>query len=303
MTPDIPELEHHRSVGVGEAIGHGISQKALRDERYHRPFWGVRSSTPADDAVELVRQYSPRLRSGQILAEAAAARLHGLPIPPGTPRGVQILVPKGAYRPAARGVTSRSIDPAKMHSVRIDGMPVADPVLTWLTLARTYDVPWLVSVGDALVTSADNYPGLRGPRPACSIEDLARGVEGWGAMTGIGRLRLALPLVRIGVESPWESITRVLMLDGGLPEPEVNADVTHDGVFVARPDLIYRDARIAIQYDGDGHRSDRTQWQADVARDAALRAIGWEVIHVTQETLSEPWRLVALIRATLAARS
>ncbi|SDH76943.1 PDDEXK family nuclease [Agrococcus jejuensis] len=303
MTPDIPELEHHRSVGVGEAIGHGISQKALRDERYHRPFWGVRSSSPPDDAIDLVRQYAPRLRSGQVIAEAAAARLHGLPIPPGTPRGVQLLVPKGAYRPAARGVSARSIAAARLQPVRVDGLPVADPLLTWLTLARVYDVPWLVAVGDALVTSADNYPGLRGSRPACTIEDLARGVAGWGTMAGIGRLRLALPLVRLGVESPWESITRVLLVDGGLPEPEVNEQILHDGAFVARPDLLYRDARVAIQYDGDGHRSDRTQWQADIARDVRLRSIGWEVIHVTQDTLTEPWRLVALVRATLAARS
>ncbi|MFC7431237.1 MULTISPECIES: DUF559 domain-containing protein [unclassified Agrococcus] len=62
----------------------------------------------------------------------------------------------------------------------------------------------------------------------------------------------------------------------------------HEGRFVVRPDLLYRAERVAIEHDGDGHRTGRGQWQVDVARDERLRSLGWEVLHVTQTTLEEP---------------
>lgn len=64
-----------------------------------------------------------------------------------------------------------------------------------------------------------------------------------------------------------ESLLRHLLLDAGLPEPVVNADV-HDshGGWIARPDRSYPERRIAIEYDGRHHFDNRRQWENDIAR-------------------------------------
>lgn len=284
----IPEFDPHPSIGVGAAMRHGVTQRALRGSSLRRPFWGVRALEAPTDAAELIRMYAPRLRPGQVVSDVSAARLHGLPLPADASRATHVAVPTGAYRPASRGVSSRSLPARWMRSVTIDGLPVLDPVTTWLTLARSLDVPSLVTIGDALVTEADNYPGLRGSRPAATIDGLHSAVAAWSGLPGIARLRLAVPSVRLGVESPMETPTRLVILEHGFAEPEINADVHHEGGFVARPDLLYRAERVAIEYDGDGHRTGRGQWQVDVARDERLRWLGWEVLHVTQTTLEEP---------------
>jgi len=296
----MPELDAPKAVGVGAAMRAGVSQKALRNAGLRRPFWGIRSLEPPRDALELAQMYAPRLRPGQLVSESSAARLHGLPLPVDAPGGIQVLVPEGSYRPSTRGVTSRAIARERIRKCDIGGVPVTDPVLTWLLLGRTLDVPSLVMIGDALVTTADNYPGLRGTRPSATLEGLGEAVTDWSSMHGIGRLRLALPRVRTGVESPMETPTRLALVDHGLPEPEINGEIWVDGVLLARADLLFREERVAIEYDGDHHRSDRSQWQRDVERDERLRAAGWRVVHVTRATLERPQSLASSVAALLA---
>jgi len=302
--PEVPELDPHPSIGVGDAMRHGVTQRALRRSGLRRPFWGVRALAPPAEPAELVRMYAPRLRPGQLISERSAARLHGLPLPVETGHVLDVAVRTGAYRPSSRGVSSRSLPARWMRATEIDGLPVLDATTTWLALARTLDVPSLVTIGDALVTAADDYPGLRGARPAASLEELEAAVVDWGGLPGIARLRTALPLIRTGVESPMETPTRLLIVEHGFGEPEINGDVMDEGGFVARPDLMFRQERVAIEYDGDGHRADRAQWQADVARDERLRLLGWEVLHVTQVTLEEPSSFLRRLATALAiARS
>lgn len=78
---------------------------------------------------------------------------------------------------------------------------------------------------------------------------------------GAARLRLALPQIREGVESPRETVTRLALAGAGFPEPVVAHDVFQDGRFLGRVDLAYPKFRIAIEYDGKpiGRRSRRSR--------------------------------------------
>lgn len=52
-----------------------------------------------------------------------------------------------------------------------------------------------------------------------------------------------------------ETRLRMLLVLGGLPRPEVQASIRDDqGNFLGRPDLLYRDRRLAIEFDGGNHR-------------------------------------------------
>lgn len=70
--------------------------------------------------------------------------------------------------------------------------------------------------------------------------------------------------------------------------------------FVGRVDLLYRHARLIIEYDGDYHRDPR-QWSKDQSRRAELESLGYRVTVVTRTDLEHPHILIARIRRLLAA--
>ena len=43
--------------------------------------------------------------------------------------------------------------------------------------------------------------------------------------------------------------------------------------------------RILLEYEGDGHRTDRAAWQRDIRRKRDFEAAGWVVIRVTSDDL------------------
>ena len=157
--------------------------------------------------------------------------------------------------------------------VVIDGMAVTNPARTMLDLAcRHSRLPAVVAM-DALaratrVTAAETgliaarYPGRRNIRPA---RDLLRLVDG-------------------GAESPRETRLRLLILDAGLPRPQTQVRVRDEyGQIVARVDLGWPELKIAVEYDGDQHWTDRRQFANDIRRIELLQALGWIVIRVTAQ--------------------
>jgi very-short-patch-repair endonuclease len=100
-------------------------------------------------------------------------------------------------------------------------------------------------------------------------------------------------------ESPMESRVRVVLVLGGLP-PEVQYPVVLRGRQY-RLDLAYPRQRVAVEYDGEDHRSQQRA-RLDLVREAALAAAGWRVLRFdADEVLFRPERLVAAVRTELAA--
>ena len=121
---------------------------------------------------------------------------------------------------------------------------------------------------------------------------------------GARRMRAAIALLEPRADSPMETRLRLLLLRAGLGRPVANQDVVVDGGWLARPDLSYPDLRIAIEYDGDHHRTNRRQWQRDIGRRRVLEDAGWLVIVVTaDDVLRRPEQLVERVRCAIARRS
>ena len=103
-----------------------------------------------------------------------------------------------------------------------------------------------------------------------------------------------------------ETRARLAFLEAGLPEPELNATVHGpDGHFLARVDFLWRGAGVVVEYEGDQHRTDRRQWQNDIARVRLLEESGLRVVRVTSLDLFDASRLralVAMLRALLTGR-
>ena len=86
-----------------------------------------------------------------------------------------------------------------------------------------------------------------------------------------------------------ESRTRLLFVRSGLPEPELNAAIVDAaGEWLAFGDFVWRDRRVVAEFDGDHHRTDRRQWQIDVARREAVQEAGWTYLQLTARMVTVP---------------
>jgi len=169
---------------------------------------------------------------------------------------------------------------------------VTVPARTFIDLAAEGDRNLLIVAGDAMATR-----GLASPA------ELARLANETRRRRGITIARAIARMVTPGADSPMESVLRLALIDGGLPHPEVNPDLYDEaGGWIGRPDLACPELKIAIQYEGDVHRTNR-KWQKDIARDEALRDHGWEIIRVTAAQLRHPALLCHRIRERMRVQA
>ena len=111
-----------------------------------------------------------------------------------------------------------------------------------------------------------------------------------------------LSLFDPGAQSPKESWLRVVLIQAGLPRPQTQIPVRNEfGSPIAYLDMGWEDVNVAVEYDGDQHRSDRRQYTWDVRRLEMLERLGWIVIRVVAG--DRPADIVRRVRAALARRS
>lgn len=291
---------------VKDAAAAGVSRWRSSTPDLDRPFTGIRAAEAPDTFRALVDCYRPRMREIDRFVGRTAMRLWGLPVPWRWQAGeaLEIAVPHDANPPRVLGVRGRRLDAQRGNTWIVHGVRVVDPVGALFTTAAELAPDDAVIALDALLSTASNYPGFVPGRPALTREDVAGDVKAWRRFAGCGMLRDALELARPRVESPKESQTRLLLRKHGLSEPIVQYEVRDGGHFVARVDLAYPAWKIAIEYEGDGHRTDRAQWRRDIQRQRALEDCGWTVIRLTQADLDEgAVALIARIRRAIASRS
>jgi len=233
-----------------------------------------------------------------------AMRLWGLPHPDAWTGSepLHVCVAPDAAPPRGAGVKGRRLAPHRARRLIFGGAAVVDPIAAVLSSAADLTLIQMVTAFDALLTGADNYPGMLAVRPLATPEEVQRRLAEWGPFPGCATVRTALGLARRGVESPKESETRLVIRAGGLPEPVVQWEVFDGSRLVARVDLAYPELKIAIEYDGDGHRSDREQWRRDIRRQRELERRGWIVIHLTQADLDDPDAFLTHLRHARGTR-
>lgn len=117
---------------------------------------------------------------------------------------------------------------------------------------------------------------------------------------GVRECQAALSLMDGGAQSPKESWLRLVLIDAGFPRPTTQLQVT-DGSRVAYLDMGWERPMVALEYDGDQHRSDRRQYVRDIRRAEMVDRLGWHVIKVINE--DRPNVVVERVRSALARRS
>lgn len=290
-----PRLGDHFT--VREAAAAKVSRRRLGADDLARPFHGIRSREEPCSFRDRVDCYRRRMRRGQRHTGRTALRIWGLPVPwPWRPdEPLDVAVDARDNPPRTRGVRGRRLAADAAVTWKVGGLAVVDPIAAVFTIATELTIVQAVTLLDALITDADDYPGLL-RRPMATLVEIEARLAAWGRFRGVRTIRAALPYVRERVESPTESETRMLLIRAGLPEPVIQHEVAlPDGR--ARLDLAYPDLRVAIEYEGDGHRTDKAQWRRDIVRQRPLEQCGWMVIRLTQLDLDQPEGLIGRIRA------
>ena len=245
------------------------------------------------DLATRCHHFAARLPRNAVFSHLTAARLLGIPLPWRLERSgdIHISYPAPARAPHAAGLRGHRLTLKPGDVVSRGGLSLTSPVRTWLDLAGLLDVPELVAAGDHLV---------HWRLPLSSRDALQRGFDDFPGQRGIRRMRLALPLLSDRAESPPESILRVILVQGGLPEPTVNHQLvlTDDGGHL-RPDFVFSDHRVILEYQGDYHRT-KEQWRKDMTRRSRLEAAGWRVVELNWDDLQDPDELVSRVFALLS---
>jgi very-short-patch-repair endonuclease len=151
----------------------------------------------------------------------------------------------------------------------VGGMSVSTPPRTAFDLGRRRGRTLAVVRVDALA----NATGLQ----RASVDGL---VERHPGVRGITQLREVVGLMDGGAESPQETRTRLVLIDGGLPRP-----TTQIKVDTWRIDMGYEEFKVGVEYDGVQHWTDPRQHQYDIDRLAELLARGWLIVRVSADML------------------
>jgi hypothetical protein len=169
-------------------------------------------------------------------------------------------------------------------------IPVTSAARTALDLGCWYPTRTAVAGIDALARAVQIK--------AADIELL---VGRYAGRRGIARARQAIELFDSGAQSPRESWLRVVLIQAGLPRPQTQIPVLNEfGNAIAYLDMGWEDVKVAVEYDGEQHRSDRRQYIWDVRRLEMLERLGWIVIRVMAG--DRPAEVISRVRAALARR-
>lgn len=285
LTPLPPEVDP-RGFLVADAYAVGVPRWRLQTKGLLTPSRGLRVAEANERDLELLGRLHTTVTPRCAVSHVTAALLWSIPLPiyleeEGRGGLIHVTRRQEIGRVKRRGVIGHRA-PLLARDVRVlNGVQLTSPEWTWVDLARHMGRSSLVAAGDSLLARKN---------PLCSIEALQEVVDRRPKVKGIRMAREILPLLRSGVDSPQESRLRLKIVDAGLPEPAVTHPIFDDhGRYVSTPDLQYKEYKIAMEYEGDHHRSDPVQWGRDIERDDRLRAMGWIVLKFSEVQMKAGW--------------
>ncbi|GMA30207.1 hypothetical protein [Litorihabitans aurantiacus] len=289
----LPEPLASGPFSTAAARDQGVSAARLRHRRLATPFHGARVLGPAPAPTDMQARalaLASVLDRRHIFGGTTALRLCGVDVPARLrhEQTLHLVVVSPGARVRRAGVTCRVVPRYGRVRTLASGLVVTSGPTTFLHLARDLTLEEMIEVGDALT---------RRRNPVTNLEHLRAHVGGSPPCAGLRTARQALELVVPGTDSMPETTLRRIIERAGLPRPAVNAPAYADGAYLGRPDLSYPDLKIAIEYLGDVHRTDRRTWRIDVERHQRFRDAGWTVHEATGATLVDPRSLLARLRS------
>ncbi len=191
-------------------------------------------------------------------------------------------------RPPA-GIITRREPIAPGQIMWLHGIPVATPARAALDIGRHQPRGRAVAHLDALARAT-----------GITASDILELAEKYKGSRGVRRCREAAALMDAGAQSPQETWLRLLLIDKKFPRPDTQIPVYDNGYAFAYLDMGWRDPKIAVEYDGEQHRTSDVQYRWDAARLRRILAEGW--IHIRVMKGDRPREIEAWVRHAFEVR-
>lgn len=252
------------------------------------------------DARELhvlkARATVPKVHADSVFSHSTAAAIHGLPLRQEDLTKIHVTRQgPGHGRNGPLIFLRRStLDPADRDVMR--GLPVTSLARTAVDLARGLPYTWAVIVLDAAL------------RQGLAAEELIEQLERASNWRGIGTARAAAAFADARAESPLESLSRVQIDRLGLPRPELQFEITVNGLLIARTDFAWPDQRLIGEADGRAKYDellDPGQRAGDVVmaekrREQGIRSLGYWLVRWGWREANDLEVLGGLLRRSFA---
>lgn len=188
------------------------------------------------------------------------------------------------------GIRTRREAIADDESTGALGLLVATPARTALDLGRHLSHMAAAIHLDALAAAT-----------GITARDVLRLAGRYPGTRGVKKCRQAVAVMDGGAQSPKETWLRLLLVKGGFPTPQTQIPLLDEyGRAFAFLDMGWPAVKIAVEYDGDHHRTDRAQYAWDVRRLRMVSQLGWLHIRVIAE--DSPTDIIGRVRQAFAAR-
>jgi hypothetical protein len=230
---------------IAEGYNHDDLRRLQRESELIRVRRGAYAGSDKPDlAVEtrhrrLILGTAPQLRDGAVLSHGSAAVLHGLPVWSSAVGRVHVTRNRrgGGRKRSVVQVHGAPLLPPEI--VLIDDLPATSLVRTVLDLARTLPMTQAVAAGDRALA-------LGVTRHALDAGLIA--MERW---PGIRAARRVVEFLDVRSESAGESVSRVRVMEEGLPRPEPQKGIYWpDGRLIARVDFYWEERKTVGEFDG-----------------------------------------------------
>jgi len=130
----------------------------------------------------------------------------------------------------------------------------------------------------------------------CNRSDIERAVARQRGRRGIVAVRELLPFADPRAESAMESEARLVMIDSGLPLPELQYVIHGRDGELYRVDFAWPEVHLAAEYESMEWHVGRDAMLRDKTRWAAIQELGWTIIPiVVDDVRRQPDRLAQRI--------
>ncbi|MGU3499644.1 DUF559 domain-containing protein [Mycobacterium sp. C31M] len=250
-----------------EVVSRSRLDTLIRTGRLMKVWPGVYSAEELDN---LTRLRGLDLRAGEPVAICldTAAMAYGFATEEVV--DLHVLNPVGHQLRASDGLIIHRRDGAPLAVV--DGRPATAAAWTAVEVARSLRRPRALATLDAALRSE-----------TCDRREIFEAVARQHGRRGIVAVRDLAAHASGLAESPMESEARLVMLDAGLPQPELQYEIIDRSGRLWRVDFAWPDCTFVVEYDGYDWRSDPERFARDRRKRAALQEMGWTVLSIVSE--------------------
>ena len=256
--PHVPPELQDRPFTLAQARAAGLTWSSLQGRAWRRLGTGLYCWRGLDeDPLYVLSAWQDLLPADAVFAGTTAAWISGLDFKPTNP--VEIVVPPRSSIRSRPGLSARRWLIPSCEVVEIRGLRSTNVHRTLRDLClRLPAVDALVAIDMALQKRLTNVIAL-------------------GRYDGGRRLR-TLATLAAPAETAMETRLRWLLIQRGLPRPEVQVNLGDDKNRYGRADLYYPAARLILEYDGANHRDRLVE---DNRRQNLLLSAGFQLLRFT----------------------